>query len=1317
MAPHIRHLAQCGYKYSRLTFGSSALPSLCRMSSVAPAKYNQRPDWNRAVSEAEKIVGYPTSFLSLRWLLSDEIANVALHLRKLVGSNHPLLKTANDSEMPEKEQPSEPGGTLDLLKHLKDLLNDPIEVPEANQTSSKSKSMSMKDSLRAGQLSPTSDRSSSPTLNEDESAERPHKVESMTEYFLSDGGFDSVYGRYENQFAETAFKTKMNDLLVKAQAISKNKYSAVDNMMAKMKINVPILNYSMDRIDSIDSNNVMENNEIFEGNKAVIDAVLHNGPDFLQVGPFEVYCRNKVFVYHCLVNQCNECLTTSIEFLKTHVKFTHGDSEVVDWSCTNCEMLSIHSLGQKSLDGALEHLAKYHSSRSTYYLARERLSEMNHNLAKGLAMCPVAEKSVDFEIDLFHCQVSGCEFSTNSPMSAFCHYSHTADGTQIQKCEYCPFATFSVHSHCKHMFEVHGFTKYKCGYCSYRTVSKANAIFHQRDCHKGEEKKIYGYEPLENASYNYDCLGHNYLVPFVCDVCNFGTMVEQKFTSHLLGHRGLNIGCHYCSDFSSNDISELCDHLISHGIGQYHCLYCREAFDVTFSMQRHLYEKHPTQYPYQIVLQDFESHSRHLRDRYGNVQKLDIGDESVIVVPLDSDYEVKSVSIINCSKVVVVDEVDHCKAQLKYFLKNTYKELPVESEPLEESPPMPTVLDTVDMTIDEEPADVKPRIRLKALHLLMTQHGNEEDLGASPSVENLVTSNPEPPLLQIESRPILTPAQIKTERIETVPVAVRDEPLPSNAAQPDTAAEAVAPSSGVANKTSPSSRIVIKTEKNADIASSPPDAAEIAEEPPGASVPSEEPSASQDDNCLVIQSSHTLQDEEIMDMTARANNNSVLEEQSSESLQQSKEGNAVLSADSIVNMPVDFDCDTVTLNGVKVIRADAGLGEFIILKNDSLPTPSPPVPEAISVTATSAQPLKAFCKSVGSSQSAQPPRPIKTNVVSTPRPKVFQNVVRANLPNRDKSNFIRIAPGPSLAKVTPSTAPMIVGKPTTLGQSNQRFVQIKSQAKQTTVYYRCNICNFKSIDRDGVVAHLQQTHAKLTSKLLAKPSTSATAAMPNQSLVSLGSMPCNGVGCPYCTGTKFPGIQSYERHHVEKHNDYSEVKCFIDYPAELKPVPEKVFACNFCDAFFLNESTIWSHARSAHREQLAAMAKPIRLKAIIGLKKLVCPIYNCMEEFLQVSRYKEHFFTVHPIIVSCKRCTYSADNPEDFQAFHDDMDPDEAVNHFSYFRNEAQKAELLHSKRFKDPLYCLIYTVLDSAPQNKATARKSIPTYVHIKPN
>lgn len=68
--------------------------STCSPQRGSVAQHTSKPDWNRAVSEAEKIVGYPTSFLSLRWVLSDEIANVALHLRKLVGSNHPVLKTA-----------------------------------------------------------------------------------------------------------------------------------------------------------------------------------------------------------------------------------------------------------------------------------------------------------------------------------------------------------------------------------------------------------------------------------------------------------------------------------------------------------------------------------------------------------------------------------------------------------------------------------------------------------------------------------------------------------------------------------------------------------------------------------------------------------------------------------------------------------------------------------------------------------------------------------------------------------------------------------------------------------------------------------------------------------------------------------------------------------------------------------------------------------------------------------------------------------------------------------------------------------------------
>ncbi|PFX34649.1 Decaprenyl-diphosphate synthase subunit 2 [Stylophora pistillata] len=51
-------------------------------------------DLNRALSEAEKIVGYPTSFLNLRYLLSDEISNIAMYMKRFAMSKHPMLRTA-----------------------------------------------------------------------------------------------------------------------------------------------------------------------------------------------------------------------------------------------------------------------------------------------------------------------------------------------------------------------------------------------------------------------------------------------------------------------------------------------------------------------------------------------------------------------------------------------------------------------------------------------------------------------------------------------------------------------------------------------------------------------------------------------------------------------------------------------------------------------------------------------------------------------------------------------------------------------------------------------------------------------------------------------------------------------------------------------------------------------------------------------------------------------------------------------------------------------------------------------------------------------
>lgn len=50
--------------------------------------------WSKILIKAEKVVGYPPSFLNLRYLVSDEVAHFAQLLRKLIQTKHPLIKMA-----------------------------------------------------------------------------------------------------------------------------------------------------------------------------------------------------------------------------------------------------------------------------------------------------------------------------------------------------------------------------------------------------------------------------------------------------------------------------------------------------------------------------------------------------------------------------------------------------------------------------------------------------------------------------------------------------------------------------------------------------------------------------------------------------------------------------------------------------------------------------------------------------------------------------------------------------------------------------------------------------------------------------------------------------------------------------------------------------------------------------------------------------------------------------------------------------------------------------------------------------------------------
>ena len=60
--------------------------------SVQTVKLPKQHEWNRAIASAERLVGFPTSAIHLKTLFSED-ANVTEHVRKLMGSDHPVLKS------------------------------------------------------------------------------------------------------------------------------------------------------------------------------------------------------------------------------------------------------------------------------------------------------------------------------------------------------------------------------------------------------------------------------------------------------------------------------------------------------------------------------------------------------------------------------------------------------------------------------------------------------------------------------------------------------------------------------------------------------------------------------------------------------------------------------------------------------------------------------------------------------------------------------------------------------------------------------------------------------------------------------------------------------------------------------------------------------------------------------------------------------------------------------------------------------------------------------------------------------------------------
>ncbi|XP_057381457.1 all trans-polyprenyl-diphosphate synthase PDSS2-like [Daphnia carinata] len=86
----------CLIRWKALHLGSRIHPAVSFSRSLFASTQVHQTSWVQAVSNAEKVVGFPTSLLSLRSVANDEISNIAVYLKKLIGTGHPLIATAKN---------------------------------------------------------------------------------------------------------------------------------------------------------------------------------------------------------------------------------------------------------------------------------------------------------------------------------------------------------------------------------------------------------------------------------------------------------------------------------------------------------------------------------------------------------------------------------------------------------------------------------------------------------------------------------------------------------------------------------------------------------------------------------------------------------------------------------------------------------------------------------------------------------------------------------------------------------------------------------------------------------------------------------------------------------------------------------------------------------------------------------------------------------------------------------------------------------------------------------------------------------------------
>lgn len=240
---------------------------------------------------------------------------------------------------------------------------------------------------------------------------------------------------------------------------------------------------------------------------------------------------------------------------------------------------------------------------------------------------------------LHKCMDINCAFTTSSDQSMLIHLEQhensavSADDAVVRpswlECAYCDLLTTTRSSLVEHIREVHGTSSYQCPYCFYRSCIAWNLSYHLKKFHEsrinsilvcpgkapdpvdrttieeGQSKYVYPLRcfdskcaPILRLCCNrkrtqFHQIGLKYLF---FTVCSQTTYQMDHFMEHLKTAHDNHFRCQFCG--LGIEISNVMQHLVTHNIGVYQCIYCRYAANNVDSIHDHMCHTHPTRLPY-----------------------------------------------------------------------------------------------------------------------------------------------------------------------------------------------------------------------------------------------------------------------------------------------------------------------------------------------------------------------------------------------------------------------------------------------------------------------------------------------------------------------------------------------------------------------------------------------------------------------------------------------------------------------------------------------------------------------------------------------